>query len=99
MTTDHQDNNLLATVIEAFNSVGSDGMKTLLEAVLNAAMKLERENTLQADHYERSDQRLGYANGFKDKKFNSRMGKLELKIPQTRGIPFYPGCLEKGMRS
>ena len=99
MTTDQHENNLLTTVIEAFNSVGSDGMKTLLEAVLNAAMRLERENVLKASPYERSEERVGYANGFKDKKFNSRVGKLDLKIPQTRGVAFYPGCLEKGMRS
>jgi transposase-like protein len=27
------------------------------------------------------------------------MGALELKIPQARGIAFYPGCLDKGIRS
>jgi hypothetical protein len=35
--------NLLATVIEALSSVEGNGMKTLLEAVLNAAMKIERD--------------------------------------------------------
>ncbi|MDF2550579.1 MAG: family transposase, partial [Chlamydiales bacterium] len=29
----------------------------------------------------------------------TRFGKLELKVPQTRDIPFYPSCLEKGERS
>ena len=27
------------------------------------------------------------------------MGELELNIPQVRGLSFYPGCLEKGLRS
>ncbi|NLF97541.1 MAG: hypothetical protein GX569_12435 [Candidatus Riflebacteria bacterium] len=27
------------------------------------------------------------------------MGELDLKIPQVRGLAFYPGCLEKGQRS
>lgn len=35
-------------------------------------------------------------NGFKNKKFLTRCGKLELKIPQARGSKLYPACLEKG---
>jgi transposase-like protein len=99
MTSDQEHTNLLMTVIEALSSSDGDKMKNLLEALLNAVMKFEREQTLQATPYERSKERLGYANGFKDKNLNSRMGKLELKIPQTRGVAFYPGSLEKGLRS
>jgi transposase-like protein len=91
--------NLLTTVIEALSSNDSDGMKNLLESVLNAAMRAERDKALNAAPYERSDERQGYANGFKPKALNSRMGGLSLQIPQTRGIAFYPGCLEKGLRS
>ena len=99
MTLDQEKSNILMTVIEALSSSDRDHMKPLLETVLNAIMKLERDQALQATPYERSDERLGYANGFKDKNLNSRMGKLELKIPQTRGMAFYPNCLEKGLRS
>jgi putative transposase len=99
MTTDQQHDNLLMTVIEALSSEDGDKMRPLLEAVLNATMKSERNQALQAAPYERSEERLGYANGFKDKSLNSRMGKLELKIPQTRGVSFYPNSLEKGLRS
>ena len=45
------------------------------------------------------EERQGYANGFKDKRLNSRVGELELQVPQTRGVPFYPNCIEKGLRS
>ena len=99
MTSDNQQNSLLMTVIEALNSADGDGMKPLLEAVLNAVMKTERDNALKATPYERSEDRVGYANGFKEKKLNTRMGKLELHVPQTRGVAFYPGCIEKGLRS
>lgn len=100
MTSDHQDNNLLMTVFKALHSA-DDGeeMKTLLQIVLNTMMKAERDASLRAYPYERSKDRIGYANGFKNKKLDTRMGKLELQIPQTRGVPFYPGCIEKGLRS
>jgi len=59
----------------------------------------EREKALKALPYERTDERTGYANGFKQKTFSSRLGELHLRIPQTRGIVFYPKSLEKGCRS
>ena len=40
-----------------------------------------------------------YANGFKNKALQTRMGSLSLKIPKTRDVSFYPQCLEKGCRS
>lgn len=99
MTPGQQNDSLLMTVMEALNASEGDGMKFLVEIVLNAVMKAERDKALNATPYERSEERNGYANGFKEKKLESRMGKLELQIPQTRGIAFYPGCIEKGMRS
>jgi len=99
MTSDQNNNNLLMTVIEALSSVEGDKLRVLLETVLNAVMKVERDQALQASPYERSAERLGYANGFKDKNFNSRLGQLKLSVPQTRGVDFYPNCLEKGLRS
>jgi len=92
-------NNILALLMEELSSSNDDKMKFLLEIVYNTLMITEREIALQASHYERSCERLGYANGFKDKTLNSRIGKLKLNIPQTRGLAFYPRCLDKGLRT
>jgi transposase-like protein len=62
-------------------------------------MEIERSRHLQAAPYERSEQRQGYANGFKEKKVKSRVGELELLIPQVRDSSFYPSALERGLRS
>jgi transposase-like protein len=43
--------------------------------------------------------RIDYANGFKPKRVKTRIGELNLSIPQTRSSDFYPNCLEKGLRS
>lgn len=99
MTSDQNNDNLLMTVIEALSSVEGNKLRVLLETVLNAVMKVERDQALQASPYERSAERLGYANGFKDKNLNSRLGQLKLSVPQNRGVDFYPNCLEKGLRS
>jgi transposase-like protein len=62
-------------------------------------MKLERADALGAMPYQRSESRRGYANGFKPKTVSSRLGRLSLKVPQTRDVEFYPSALERGERS
>ena len=59
----------------------------------------EATSVLGAAPYQRTEERRGYANGFKPKTVNSRLGRLELSIPQTRGVEFYPSSLERGERS
>lgn len=49
--------------------------------------------------YERSPHRRSYANGFKSKRLKTRLGELELAVPKTRGVSFYPSALERGSRS
>lgn len=68
---------------------------------LNEAMKLDRSRHLKASPYQRSDERQGYANGFKPKTIKSRMEELTLQVPQVRESEqdFYPSCIEKGLRS
>lgn len=78
---------------------GFDGMREAIEILMNEAMKLQRREALGAAPYERTEQRRGYANGFKPKTVNSRLGKLALQVPQTRDTDFYPSALERGERS
>ena len=78
---------------------GMEGMSEVLQNLFNLAMKLERENALKASPYQRIEGRTGYANGFKERHIQSRVGELELQIPQTRNVEFYPSCLERGLRS
>jgi transposase-like protein len=78
---------------------GFEGLAEAMKVLLNEAMKLERTMTLGARPYERSAERRGYANGFKPKTINTRVGALKLEVPQVRGTEFYPSVLERGQRS
>src|SRR3954447_9470062 len=49
--------------------------------------------------YQRAEGRTGYANGFKRKTVQTRVGALTLAVPQARGVEFHPSALEKGLRS
>lgn len=99
MNSDRNDNALMMQFFEALHSENGNGMRQLLQSILNITMKLEREQALGAKPYERSEERKGHSNGFKPKSLNSRLGPLDLQVPQARGISFYPQCLEKGSRS
>jgi len=52
-------------VIEVILENGLDGLADALSIVINEAMKVERSRALQATPYERSNNRVGYANGYK----------------------------------
>jgi putative transposase len=89
-------------IIEALTSLSEEGLiniNPVLERLFNELMQIEREEVVGAGRYERSEDRKGYCNGFKNKTLATRSGKLELQVPQTRGIAFYPQCLQKGERS
>jgi transposase-like protein len=74
-------------------------MAQAMQMLMNEAMKIERNEVLNAAPYERCSDRRGYANGYKPKTVNTRIGSLELAVPQTRNIEFYPKSLERGVRS
>jgi putative transposase len=86
---------LLEEVIEN----GTEGILPVMQMLLNFAMKQERSQYLKAEPYERSTNREGYANGYKPKTLQTRMGSMTVEIPQVRGMSFYPSSLEKGCRS
>lgn len=87
-------------VMELISRLGLDGMAEAFTVLLNEGMRLERSKALCAEPYERTEDRKGYANGYKDKSLATRLGKLKLKVPQVRGkLEFYPSAIEKGVRS
>ena len=89
----------ILALIEELGKQGLNDLSDLFSRLFNELMKAEREKTLQAAPYERTESRKGYANGFKDKTVQTRFGTMHLEVPKTRGIAFYPHCLEKGERS
>lgn len=99
MISDQLKDTLVEEIIKGLTGGENDGLKPVLELLFNTAMKAEREEFLGAKSHERNEERKGYANGYKPKGLQTRMGDLELQIPQVRGLNFYPQSIEKGSRS
>lgn len=85
--------------VQLLSEHGFDGMAQAMELLLNECMKIERQQAIGVGPYQRSEARRGQANGFKARTLKTRIGPLELAVPQVRGASFYPHALEKGSRS
>ena len=99
MISDQLNDSLVEQIVKGLIGQGTEGIKPVLEMLFNVTMKVEREQFLGAGSHERSEERRGYANGYKPKGVQTRMGALELAVPQVRGLGFYPQSIDKGSRS
>lgn len=95
----HDENRPIDDAVELLKTNGFDGLADAVTVLLNSAMVVERSEHLGAGLYERSAGRTGYANGYKDKTLKTRIGTLQLSVPQTRDGEFYPQSLTRGLRS
>ena len=86
-------------VVQLLAEHGFDGMAEAMRLLLNECMKCERRQALGVGPYERGAERHGQANGFKPRTIKTRVGPIELAVPQVRGAKFYPQALQRGSRS
>jgi putative transposase len=82
-------------LIEAIQKA-DDGnfLRALAETVLQIIMDADVEALIGAGRHERSDGRLTYRNGYRDRTLDTRLGSLTLRIPKLRQGSYFPGFLE-----
>jgi len=99
--THKEESSAVRDALEVLVESGLEGMAEAMQILFNEAMKAERSAFLRAEPYQRTTDCRGHANGFKPKAVRSRVGDLELRIPQVRAAeePFYPQSLERSLRS
>jgi putative transposase len=85
--------------LEQLTTEGMEALPDLVRVLINEAMQIERAKYIHAQPYERKEERNGHSNGFKPKTVKTRMGEITFEVPQVREGGFYPGALEKGLRS
>lgn len=76
-----------------------DGVARLLEETLNQVLQAQITEYLRAEPYERTSERQGQRNGYKPRTFNTRVGTLNLAIPQTRDGRFSTELFARYQRS
>lgn len=73
--------------------------RKLLEDALNGVMKAESAEQLRAMPYERTSIRTDSRNGIRTRPLITRIGKLELKVPRHRNVPFKTLVFDNYQRS
>ena len=98
---DRENETIIDEMVQQLLANGTDAFPEIISSIWNKAMRVEREAHLGAGRYERTDGREGYAAGCKPRSVQSRVGKLDLLVPQVRDSsePFYPRTLQRGCRS
>lgn len=76
-----------------------NGLAKLIESVLNQILEAQAEESLGADKYERTDERLGYRNGYRPRQLFTRVGPITLQVPQTRDGSFSTEIFKRYQRS
>jgi putative transposase len=74
-------------------------LKPLVQQVIQQVLEEEMEETLQAGKGERTTERLGYRSGSYGRTLITRVGKLELRVPQDRHGRFRTEVFERYQRS
>lgn len=87
------------TFAEELAEKGLDALPEMMRILINQAMQAERSKYLQAEEYERTEERKGHANGYKPKTVRTCMGEITFAVGQVRERGYYPSALEKGLRS
>lgn len=76
-----------------------DGFRALLQSVLQEVLEAEMTEALGAEKSERTGGRQGYRSGYYDRKLVTRVGVLELRVPQDRAGQFSTALFERYQRS
>jgi len=79
--------------------LGDDGFRELMRITVQQVLEAEMDEALGAGKWERTDGRLGYRSGYRGRTLVTRVGKLELRVPQDRAGRFSTELFERYQRS
>jgi len=76
-----------------------DLLREGLEALVKSLMEVEVEEKLRAKRYERTPTRKTYRNGYRPRRWDTRVGTIQLRIPKLRKGSYFPSFLEPRRRA
>lgn len=88
----------IAAVNELF-AKSPDGLREIVRTVMQEMLEAEMTDAVGAEKGERTVARLGYRSGYYGRTLITRVGKLELRVPQDRDGRFSTELFERYQRS
>ncbi len=78
---------------------GTDFLREGVKALAQGLMEAEVEGLVGAGRHERTSERRGHRNGYRDREWDTRVGTLELSVPRVREGGYIPVILEPRKRA
>jgi len=90
-----------AELIDVKELLAHDGdfLQVALQALLQAALEAEMSEAIGAEKGERTETRLTYRSGYYPRSWVTRVGRLELRVPQDRAGRFSTELFQRYQRS
>src|SRR5947208_1063075 len=85
--------------VKALLAGDEEFLRALMRTALQEVLEAEMTEALGAEKSERAAGRLGYRSGYYDRTLITRIGKLELRVPQDRAGRFSTELFERYQRS
>jgi putative transposase len=89
----------LLRIWQGATSEGEDGFLKLMQNVVQRVLEEELTTHLKAEPNERTDVRTGYRNGYKPRMLSTRLGRMELMVPEDREGRFQTELFDRYQRS
>jgi putative transposase len=81
------------------DEAGADLVRESLRWLVQQLMEAEVSELIGAAHGERTEDRATWRNGYRPRRWDTRAGELELRIPKLRQGSYFPSFLEPRRRS
>lgn len=100
MTQPKSQNNQTSEIVKLLKANEPGNFLNALQFIISSLIEAELEHKINADHYERSESRKTYRNGYRDRKtpLKTGLGQISIRIPKIRKGSFFPSVLEKYSR-
>jgi transposase-like protein len=85
--------------IKALLEQDGDFLRPLVQSAVQEALEVEITEQLGAERYERTDDRVSYRSGYYRRHLVTRVGRIELRVPQDRQGHFSTDLFERYQRS
>jgi putative transposase len=89
----------LAEVLRKAGVEQADFLREGVRVLAEELMEMELAEHIGAERHERSADRTGYRNGYRERPWDTRVGTIELKVPRVRDGSFFPSLLEPRRRA
>jgi len=99
MAKDRIDRDELADKLVEAAAKAEDPIRAMAEMITDFVMEAEVTAKIGAEPHQRSEERTGYRNGHRERRWDTRLGSLKLKVPKVREGGYVPSFIEHRKRS